>query len=462
MRFQQPIFMDNPSVIRNRDITNVNMSSDLCVYVEPFYTVSGGSKIISGVTTADTFVHITSNGAELINLVYEFTGGTTATTYNTKIIKYDASQSAFTDDVVYQTGELPVITTNFDISPYTLRIDGEYLIKTFYDDLVCTDILNRLGVRFNTEEYSHGELYGEYVPSLDYYFIAFFDVEQPILYNVPSTSSGNLTGIKITTLFPLNDGDNFLAFNNIYKDEVIVNLNGLTLANIYDYSISGNMITFSGMLKTSDVVTIIGVIDSSTPNNIAHDTFLITSGITSGDTASRPVSGPYFNTDNNKFELYTTLNQASMPIISINGVTLGEFIDYNRDPNISNRIILEGNLIVTDVITVVYQAYVVTIGEVNSPNPIIVWSLSRTPENNLGIFIFEVSLTDDFTSGTTATTLSYIPGITNYQATINTSGIVNGTTLYYRIFNRKVYRTLLGEDLIRETYSETIPIIIMI
>ena len=45
MRYQQPIYIQNDYGVRNKDILNQNMSSDLCVFVAPKFTMSGASKL---------------------------------------------------------------------------------------------------------------------------------------------------------------------------------------------------------------------------------------------------------------------------------------------------------------------------------------------------------------------------------------------------------------------------------
>jgi len=462
MRYQQPIYVQNNSnVIRNSDILNVNMSSDICIYEQPRYTVSGGCKIVSGLTTGDTCVHIVNGYSELVNLGFLLTGGTTATTFNLEIYKYDSQLSGFSDSIVYQELNIPLSASfNTEIVAATLNMDGEYLIKIFFHDFVCTDILGRLGLTIDTKDYFVGELYDKYVPDLDFYFVLFTDATIPLL-NIPSGNVTPLNSLYLRSIIPDFDGQTQIYFTDNYNGEIIVNLNGLTLSKNIDYTILNNLITFNSGLKTSDIITLIGVIGSNNNvNSTTHDSFVVPM-ITSGSTGGEGSNSVYYNTDTNKYEIFTSLNQNGGVIVSINGVTLAPYIDYNSDLSNPRKIILEGNLIVDDIILIIYQSIPYVQNSITLFNPEIIWRLLFPPQNTLGYFEFYLSDDSNCSNIIFSGTQNYIIGEIMYSQTLDLTGYGVGDTLYYKIINHKIYETISGDILERIKTTEVVPITIM-
>ena len=463
MRYQQPIFECSPD--RNTDLYNVNMSSDICIYSEPSYTVSGGCKIITGMTTGNSCVHIFEEYSDNMGLEFSFSGGSTATTFSIEIHKYDHAISAFSDTVLYQENDIPYsVSHDTTIVLASLLPDGEYLIKLFYRDVVCTDILGRLGLEIDTREYCYGELYGLYIPSVDYYFIAFKDATVPRLVST-TTSGGTMSNLHSQSIIPGYDGQTELFYNNYYNSKIIVTLNGLTLSPNNDYSVSGSLITFFNGLKPTDMVTVAGVRSyppsGSLIQGLTNDSFEI-SGITSGITGGQGNNQVYFNTDTSEYELFTTTNYVGVSLLSINGITIAPSIDYVTEVN-SNRIVLPyGILEIPDAITINYQSVAQVIGNITIANPTVRFGLDESARTTLGWFEFQVSENTSFTgSATTITTIPYVVNQIYYEGVIDTTGYAVGDILYYRVINHKVYQTILGEYLTRTKMTDTIPITIM-
>ena len=87
MRHQQVIYIQNEnSAVKNSDILNVNMSSDLCVFQSPLFNLSGASKIDCGMTSGTSYVIST---ATTIQLDFQFTANTTTFLTNNAIFKYE-------------------------------------------------------------------------------------------------------------------------------------------------------------------------------------------------------------------------------------------------------------------------------------------------------------------------------------------------------------------------------------
>ena len=457
MRFQEPIFENSPD--RNTDLYNVNMSSDLCIYEEPRYTVSGGCKIVTGITTADTCVHIVNNFYSQIDLEFLLSGGTTATTFSINIYKYNNSLSGFADTIIYSEVDMPYSgshTTNLVAG--SLVLDGEYLIKLFYIDPVCTDILGRLGETIDTSDYPNGSLYNLYSPGTDYYFIVFLEATVPNVINQDNPSTSNRLATQ--TIFPSFDGQFDLFYNDIYIGEKIVTLNGLTLALNYDYSITNDIITFIDDLKMSDVVTVAGVTDGNGYDLLGSYEFEIT-GITSGATGGQGSSNAYFNEDTDLYELFTPTEILGVSLVSINGVTIAPTIDYSASSVSNNGIVLNGIIDIDDVITIVYQSPETSSNITTTPNPLIEWLLVFPPTNTLGWFKFEVSDVADFSNIIYTAQQNYVVGQLQYAEVLPTTGYSIGDTLYYRITNNKVYQTIMGDELVSTNITDIIPMIIM-
>ena len=458
MRYQQPIF-ENSGFDRNTDMYIVNMSSDLCIYEEPNYTVSGGCKITTGITTADTCVHILTNFYDNINLNFSLTGGTTATTFSFDIHRYNSDLSAFSETVVYHENSIPYSASHdTNIVGGSLQLDGEYLIKGFYIDPVCTDILGRLGLTINTRDYSsEGRLYGLYTPETDYYFIAFLEATTPNILNQTYDSTDHLATLTISPTF---NGQTEIVFNDIYIGEIIVNLNGLTMSKDNDYTIINGLITFVSELKISDVVTIAGIINGNGYTLLNSYSFEVT-GITSGVTSGQGTNNVYYNTDINKYEVFTPNPIQGITLLNVNGVTLSSYYDYTASTTSNNGIILNDYLVIDDVITIIYQSPSAPVNIAIEPDPYISWSLVLSPGNDLGWFEFEVSDTSDFSNIIYSATQNYVVGTLIYGDTIPTSGYTLGDVLYYRVTNNKVYRTIMGDDLITSKITNIYPITLM-
>jgi hypothetical protein len=466
MRYQEPIYIQNEnSAVRNKDILNVNMSSDICIFGAPLFTMSGASKIDCTGSTGTTYVVST---ATTIPLSFYFTGNTNSFTANSatfkyEIYKYNSNASSFALPPVYQSSIFnysgfsgtSVVSENVAVSK--LGLDGEYLIKGYYQFSACTNFLNLLGKTVDTITYRSGKEYGLYDNDLDFYFIAFKAADKPkFVLNGNNTPAENQLFQQV--ILAKDKQTNFVISNSV-AGYFAFTLNGLVLAPNLDYTFSGNVVTLVEPTVKGDVVTVIYT--TSGGNNLIGDNILVSSPIISGVTDGQGTNDVYYNTTTNKYELYTSVEPASggSILVMINGATLALNIDYYQSISNLKRIILEGDIIVGDIITIVYFPSVTTVNGISTPNPNVTWTIKTVPQLSNGVFTLEVSTTDSFLSIYESYSQPYIVGSTMYNSSFAASGTV-GTQLYYRVKNEKTFVSLCGYSTSSINYSDIIPITI--
>jgi hypothetical protein len=466
MRYQQLIYIQNEnSAVRNSDILNVNMSSDICIFENPLFSVSGATKIDCTGSTGTTYVVTT---ATTIPLTFNFTGNVdtftaTSATFKYQIYKYNTIANIFSQPALYRSDTFVysafsgtnTITESVPIS--SLNLDGDYLIKGYYQFSACTDFLGRLGKTIDTLSFITGSEYGLYNSDLDYYFIAFKGADIPnLLQNGSNSPAANQLFQQI--ILPSSGQKEFIIDRN-YAGAFIVTLNGLTLASNVDYTFTANTITLSADTVLGDIITVIYTTTGG--NNLAGDVFQINSPIVSGVTDAQGSENIYYNSSTSKYEVYTTVSPADggSIIFMLNGATLANGVDYYQSISNPKRIILEGYLMVGDVVTVVYFPSISAVNGLIVNIPTISWSINTTPQTPLGVFTLEVSTGTSFTSLYSSSSQPYVVNKTLYTDTFVASGTV-GTKLYYRVKNEKNYQTLCGQIITDVVYSDIIPVVI--
>jgi len=468
MRHQEPIYVQNENgAVRNKDILNVNMSSDICVFQSPQYSLSGASKIDCIGSTSGTSYIITA-ATQNIPLTFDFTANTssfidTSALFRFEIYKYSDIFSGFSSTPVYKSETLNYSTfsaTNMTtqyVPSSGLTLDGEYIIKPYYSFGVCTDFLGKLNKNVDTSTFIYGTEYGIYNKKFDYYFMAMKQAETPILTQ-NSSNSAEIGQLTQQVIIPSDGQVTFNVQNGVIGD-FVVTLNGLVLALGEDYSFSGNVVYLSGETFSNDIITVI--YSTSGGYNMVSDNINIKTPIVSGVTDSQGSSEVYFNTNTDKYEIYTSITpqDGGSVIVMLNGATLANNIDHFQSITNPKRIILQGTVIVNDIITIVYFPRATSSMGLNTNTPIVSWGIRESPTIQNGYFILEVSTGDTFNS-------LYYSGITDYQVGISyySQGfIANGTvgdTLYYRVKNEKNYTTICGDNVNSTAYSEIIPVII--
>lgn len=475
MRRQWPIYIQSPlPCVRNKAINNVNSSSDVCIFANPQFYVSGATTIPTTypyLNSGSTGVYLFSSTASVINFDFIFTGNMNSfdvissgdTAFKYSIYKLDDTIDEFNAPSIYDSPEFvysavsATSSITISVSSTTLNLDGEYIFKGNFVHNACTDILRRLGVRDDTANYLSGSIYSLYDPDFDYYFIGITSAMTPIFNNaVNPQNMGDLAGY---TLFPIADGQTSLTYNIVFNGDPIVTLNGLVLSKNYDYVLTASTIVFASSLVLSDVITMIGSVGAS-DTTIKNDLIIINNPISEGPTGGQGSNSVYFNSTTGKFEVYTSINPTtSNLIITLNGVVLAPNIDYYQSTSYIRRFILDGNLVVGDVINIYYLPYTNVVGDIYTNLVSIRWEVPIVPQKVNGFFTLELSTGSTFSNLLTSATTLYQIGVGVYQASVSLTGSA-GTILYYRVKNNKNYETLTGDIIATEAYSETIPITI--
>lgn len=468
MRYQERIYIQNENgAVRNKDILNVNMSSDICVFDTPLFYLSGASKLDCTGSTSGTSYVITGD-TETIPLEFNFTANTnsfvnTNAKFKFGIYKYTPIFSGFSTTPVYMSPLIDYsafsatnITTQ-NVVGNNLSLDGDYIVKGFYQFSACTGFLNKIGKNFDTSNYLGGTQYGIYNNDLDYYFIAIKQAEKPIFVN----NDSNNTGINklIQRVLPVVDKQTVIPLPTNILGDFVLTLNGLVLAPDLDYAFSGGSATLSGETFEDDIVTVIYT--STGGNNLISDVIDVNTAITSGATDGEGANLIYYNTTTNRYEIYTSVTPLSdnTLLVMVNGASLAFGIDFYQSISNPKRIILEGDIMVDDIITIVYFPIISVANGLDTTNPIVTWTIPTPPSLVNGYFSLEVSTANTFSSFYYSGTTDYVIGVNYYDLGFTASGTV-GTQLFYRVKNEKNYTTICGDNLNTTAYSDIIPVII--
>jgi hypothetical protein len=471
-------------------ITSGCSSSGICsgdctsVLVEGFPYIDSTSK---GVYIIDTLT------ASTLNLTFNFTGNTdvfsaTNASFKYEIYKYNPTLNIFTVPPVY-AGPLieysafsgtNILTQAIPLSG--LSLDGDYLIKGYYEADACTDFLKRLGKRIDTVVYKQGGSYQLYDESLDFYLVATTKADIPIFTISEGSQLAFYDALPLyqqvilvddANEFNVEEGqgdDQILATGNTYFrtgstftlqspfiGDVVVTLNGLVLAKDLDYSLSGTVLQFFGPIADGDVITC--VYTRSSNLTIIAENIEIDTAIPSGATNTQSSNRYFYNTTTGMYEIYannTPIDQSRI-IVVLNGVILTDGIDYYQSSTNKRRIILTGAIYQDDIIAIIYYPVINVINGVTQASNPISWYIPTMPQSQNGYFTVEVSQNSNFSGYTVQDTVTYQTNVTNYSSTVTFSGNV-GTNFYYRVRNVKNYVSICGDYVTSEAFSETVPV----
>lgn len=453
--------------------TQLNYTGSTCLF-------TGTCSDVNSVICDLDFTATTINSEEIYNITgqteidlgFNFTANTSEfldknTTFKFEIFKYDHTLGYFIDSSkfgseVYEWSSFSAtsaITVSVPVS--TLTLDGDYLIKGYFSHDVCTEFALLNGDRDTLPSNNLGSEYRLYEPYRDFHFVAFNSAETPII--TPSVGKSDPLGSLIVSGLIL-DGTSNTAVLPSAESDFMVSINGLTLQEDLDYTLSAltntTLLTFNDTIVSGDVLTY-AYTNTENSSNIRGEGVEITTAIVSGTTGNQGSEKVYYNTSTGKYELYTDLVPSGGDlIVTINGATLAGNIDYYLSTTDSNRIILEGDLVVGDVIGIYYTSNVTIQGDVTIPSFSISWAITNEPQNTNGLFTVEFSDSEDFTTLlTTSATTPYVEGQITYSVPIELSGSV-GDVQYYRIKNEKTYEDICGNQYTTTAYSEVIDITI--
>jgi hypothetical protein len=467
MRFQEKIYNQTGRFVRNSDKLNVNTSSDMCIFYEPRFDLSGATNTLN-VTSASTGVYLVTNVNDSLDLTFTFTANTTSfndtTSFKYEVYKYNHNNLIFEEPAIFKSdvfeySSFSATSAITESIPFKdLSIDGDYLVKGYFIYNLCTDILGRLGITNDSSLHKYGALYGLYNPSFDYYFVAVKEAEKPLIAGTILPSDRPIGGLGAHSVLLTSGQTQYLIETEISGD-ILIYYNGLMLAEGLDYTLSGSLITFVVSAIKGDVLTYVSVSNSTTKGLVVDN--INVASITSGVTDNQGSALVYYNTNYNKYEIYTILTPVNFNdvVVTLNGVTLAPSIDYYQSTSNPNRIILEGTILVGDIINIIYNAWPSYVGEIYTNTPSIYWTIP-SPQLNNGYFTVQVATDSTFNNIITTATTDYVIGQSSYFAQVVLTGSV-GTNLVYRVRNDKKYETVSGNTIDTVAYSEVVPITIM-
>ena len=501
MRYQERIYpQTNVSALRNRDINIFNMSTDICVFNAPSYYISGATILdctVLSATSVSGYSYVITGETETIPLGFVFTANTDSlntanTSFNFRVFKYQENSGTFsaipkyTSNDIYYSALTNSATTQL-IPSSGLTLDGEYIIKGYYKFPECTYYMNKLGKTIDTYNFFSGNEYGIYNKNFDFYFAAINVAATPeFAYNASNTlGSGILNQVYLPinyyTILPdinqlgqdvteeefleaadmLGD-DNYtiISLPTLIDNPFILTLNGLVLAKDLDYTYTGGTLVYMNQpLVPEDIVTVIYTTGIPTP--ITNDVIEVLSVIPSGATDGQGTYSVYYNTTTSKYELFTSVtpSEFNSVLVMINGVMLANGVDFYQSTTNAKRIILSGNIVLGDVITISYFSNSVN-NNINTSSPVATWTVEPAPDKVNGYFTLELASDINFNTIVYTATTDYYVGATYYNITFDVSGYGYGDRLFYRIRNDKNYETICGNIINTYSYSEIIPITI--
>jgi hypothetical protein len=413
--------------------------------------------------------YMISADTQTIPLTFDFTGNTqtfidTEANFRYEIYKYNDNGGIFSAIPTYKSDvfSYSAFSATNSISQFVpssgLTLDGEFLVKGYYQYSACTNFLKLLGKKIDTINYKYGTEYNIYNKDLDYYFIGVKEAEIPqLIANGSNTPAGGV--LRQASILP-PAGVTYITKPTDVLSNFIVTLNGLVLSNLYDYTISGETIALAGPTAPDDLITFIYTPEGG--RQFATDNIDINVAITSGATNGQGSNLVYFNTTTNKFEVYATVSPqiGGNIILMLNGVTLANNIDFYQSTSNPKRLILEGDLLVGDIITLIYFPQNDVVNGLNTNNPMVSWRVENFPQKNNGYFSLEVSTDSSFSSFYYSGYTEYDTNGIVYSDTFAASGTV-GTNLYYRVKNEKNYETICGNIITTIAYSDVVPVTIL-
>lgn len=428
----------------------------------------------SGLTSGDTLVFVIESQTG-ITLDFIFTANTESfsndsdTKFKFEVYKYNSEIKGFNAPAVYQSGNVgwsslsATSATTMNVPVASLLIDGDYIIKGYYEYKMATELSLLLNKSLDTSTVKYGDSFGIYDSRNDYYMVV---VQAPAK---PTIRLGSANNIAINAFsvnsFELLNGQTDVTLPSANGD-YIVSLNGLTLALDYDYVLSGitsdgQIIPFLKLMEPAvqgDLMTI-AFSTSDLGSTLRVDTYDIQAAIPSGPSNNQGDNKVYYNTTTNKYELYTTVepNSNNDIAITLNGMTLANNIDYYQSSSNKYRLILEGDILIGDIINIYYNSVTQVQGNISNPTPLIAWDIEPAPIDLSGKFVIELATDEAFTNIVNSVTTDYIEGVTGYSNRIALVGGF-GTQLYYRIKNEKKYKAIANDNIVLAKYSDIIPI----
>lgn len=345
-----------------------------------------------------------------------------------------------------------------------LEVDGSYLVKGYYLFDNCNEFAKLLGLSYSTEANKLGDRYQLYRTDRDFYFAAFTAAEPPFIE--PGVVDDNNFGALSVNSQILPGGTTEFAFPKQAGD-LVVNLNGLTLAKDIDYVIKdlggsgGLVLQLSGDTFSGDMLTYVYTNTDEPNNNIKLDVIDIGGPVPQGPTNTQGDNDVFFNTTTNKFEVYTQLTPVANNdiVVTLNGITLANNIDYYLSSTNPKRVILEGTLLVGDIVNVWYNTNLKAQGNIFSDSITVEWSIVTAPKGGDGRFILQLATDTTFNNIINSVEVDYIKNQTGYSTILGLIGSA-GDKVYYRVINEKKFVDICGGPIFSTANSEIVDITI--
>ena len=345
----------------------------------------------------------------------------------------------FTKDIFHRVNNLTwddiennTYTLNLPINK--LNLDSEFIFRITYTVLSYPNELLDKETVFYLEEGIHQKM-NEFNHENQYISLA-YDVPLPELF-LNEVNPSNSEPLKSYSFITTTSTTSMLMQYK-YIGELMISLNGVTMSEGLDYEIENNVIKFFDVIPSETVVNL-SYTGSDTSTGLSKDNFIIDTD-NLNDIKSE---GECFVNDG-AYGLFLTkpIAKNSSPIVIINGVTLAKDLDYIID-NDNQTIILNGKLLLYDVIDVYYTAEFTTLSNVKSIKGYI--TNTETTGNEEGFHSVKISKKNDIDYTTNGIDLPFKKGSMLYEFDIT----VDEPGLYYvSVFTTKKLKN--DKDIIKK------------
>ena len=424
------------------------------------------NQINNTILSCDRYAYIRETGSDNFNFEYTINDvteviGDKELNFYSEIYKYNNTNGVFNSNAVYSSQTIPY-TAFTTANTTTINVngigEGEFIIKGFYEYPINTFVGKQLGYRYNTiDTRKKGDLYGLYNPITDWYFLNMYRADIPILSIGNSNESLILGGFSVNSFYTTSGLTGYTL--SVSNGDQIISYNGSVLSKDIDYSVTLNQLAFNFEVLDNQLVTI-AYVEGGTSNAYV-DTSVVTT-INSGTTNSeKPNDKIYYNIDFNKYEFYSDTPTNGDIVLTVNGSTLINGVEYYKSITNNKRTILEIIINSGDIVQAFYVPQAGVIGSIKSISPIINWSISNAPvSGQTGTFTVEFVDDDDtsFNNILYSNSTEYVIGQRSYNAGVLLSGGSFGNEFLYRVKNEKRYTTINGDIIKSERISGAIPI----
>ena len=379
------------------------------------------------------------------------------------IYRYDSVSEEFITPVYEFTVDYESINTTTASTINVPLIDigeTEFIVKGYWEYPLHTLVNKQLGTTIsNRNAYEKGKIYGLYNPDTDWYFLNMFEADKPYF---TTSETGEIVPVKglIVTSNYTEEGVSGYTVNT--TSDPIVCLNGSVLMKEVEYTFTTEfgipMIYLTKVPLPNQVLTM-AYIEDSPPDALYVDSYIINDPIISGANNTQSLTDKvFFNETYQTYEYYLDSPPQTDVGIAVNGSVLKFNVEYLLSSTNNKRVIITKKLKVNDVITAFYTPAVSVVGNIETNQPSISWSINNPPLNTDGLFIVEFTDKEDtdFENVLYTGVTSYRIAVQNYSLVMNLYDAKVGEEFLYRIINKKFYNPIMGQTIVSESYSDVI------